>query len=245
MTTFIIFSFFTAALHAQEIDAVKQRELMNEQAGELRDLCDSVYGKDIRLAKGSIYFPPNLRADGHPFFKTADWMTGSVTSDGVTFTGIELNYDITHDHLVLLNEYRNGSVIRLLLSKDHVTAFTLEEHEFILMDPSTGINIPEKQYFEILFDGKVSLVQRPVKQYLSTPTQAHPYGRFTNAVVTRYIIRDGKLHRFTNRFSLYKVLADKKSEIKKYLKGHRISNVRKATDQEITKLVGYYNSIIP
>jgi hypothetical protein len=204
-----------------------------------------VYGKDIRLVKGSIYFPPNMRASGHPYFETTDWMNGSVTSDGVIFTGIKLNYDICQDYLVFLDESADGSMIRLLLGKDHTTAFTLEEHNFILMDPSTGINIPEKQYFEVLFSGKVGLVQRWVKQYQEMPTEDDPHGRFTDAVITRYILKDGKLHRFNNRFSLFRILADRKNEIRKYLKTNGISNVRKAADQKMSGLIGYYNSIIP
>src|SRR4030042_2881139 len=208
MITAIVFPFFFAGLYAQEMDPEKQRGMINEQIEELCDLGDSVYGKDIRLVKGRVYFPPNMRADGHPFFETLDWMSGSVTVNGETFTGIKLNYDIYQDHLVFLDESRDGSMIRLLLSKDHSTAFTLEEHKFILLDPSTGINIPEKQYLEVLFSGKIGLVQRLVKQYEDMPTEEYPYGRFTNAKVTRYILKDGKLHRFTNRFSLFKDLVD-------------------------------------
>jgi len=243
--TAISFSLFCGVLYAQDMNPEKQIEMLNEQIEELLDFCDSVYGKDIRLVKGRVYLPPNLRAEGHPYFRDPEWMTGSVTVSGATFTGIKLNYDIYQDHLVFLDESKDGSMIRLLLSKNHTEAFTLEEHRFILLDPSNGINIPEKQYFEILFSGKASLIQRWAKQFEAVATQDYPYGRYTNAEITRYILKDAILYRFTNRFSLFKILADRKNELKKYLRKNRIFNVKKSTDQKIAGLIEYYNSIIP
>lgn len=241
----IVFSFFSGGLCAQEMNPEQLIETLNEQVEEFLDVCDSAYGKDIRLVNGRVYFPPYILAEGDPFFKDPDWMTGSVTVRGATFTGLKLNYDIFQDHLVFLNESEDGLMVRLILSKNHTTAFTLEEHKFILLDPSTGINIPEKQYFEVLFSGKISLVQRYVKEIEAVVQQEYPYGRYTKAEIARYILKDGKLQRFTNRFSLYKILADRKSELKKYLNKNRIRNVRKATDQQIAGLVEHYNSIIP
>jgi len=241
----IVFSTLSGGLYAQEMSHEQLIETLNEQIEEFLDLCDSAYGKDIRLVNGRVYFQPYILAEGDPFFKDPDWMTGSVTVRGTTFTGIKLNYDICQDHLVFLDESEDGLMVRLILSKNHTTSFTLEEHNFILLDPSTGFNIPEKQYFEVLFSGKTGLVQRCVKNFEPVATREYPYGRYTNAVITRHILKDNKLHRFTNRFSLYKILADRKSELKKYIRKNRIRNVRKAADKQIAGLIEHYNSIIP
>jgi len=243
MILIIGFTVFSWGLNAQEVDPEQVYETLNQQTSELSALCDSAFGKDIRLANGRVYFPPNSAADGHPFFKDQYGMNGSVTIRGESFTGIKVNYDIFQDHLVLINETEGGLLI--LLSKDHTAAFTLENHKFILMDPSTGINIHEKQYFEVLYSGKVSLVQRHEKIIGSMISQDYPYGRYSDPSITRYIMKDDMLQGFTNRFSLYKILADKKTEIKKYRKINRIGNIRKASDQKITGLIEYYNSIIP
>ena len=243
MISAIGFSFFSGGLSAQEMDPEQVIEILNEQAEDISELCDSVYGKDIRLVNGRVYFPPYPHTDGHPFFKDPDGMMGSVTVRGATFTRIKLKYDIFQDHLVLIDGPAGGLMI--LLNKNHTETFTLEEHKFILLDSSTGINIPEKQYFEVLYSGKVSLVQRHTKIIGPLVTQEYPFGRYSNPVITRYIMKDGLLYRFTNRFSLYIILADRKSEVKKYRKKNRITNVRKASDQKIAGLIEYYNSIIP
>lgn len=243
--TVIIFSFLPGALYAQEMNTEEQIETLSNQIDELTSLCDSAYGKDIRLVNGKVYFEPNILAESNPFFRDMESINGSVTIRGATFTGIKLIYDIFQDQLIYLDENGDRSAIRILLSKDYATAFTLEEHQFIILDPSTGINIPEKQYFEILFSGKVNLVQRFEKSFDVSLPREFPHGIYTKALITRYIQKGNKLHSFTNRFALYRILADRKNEVKKYRRINRIHNVKKASDKQITGLIEYYNSIIP
>ncbi|KPK84474.1 MAG: hypothetical protein AMS27_09835 [Bacteroides sp. SM23_62_1] len=241
----ISFFFISRGLYAQELDTEEVIKTLDEQIEELTDISDAIYGKDIRLVNGRVYFQPNISAAGNPFFKDPAGMTGSVTVRGTTFTGIKLNYDIFQDYLLLIDEFENGGIMKLVLNKNHTTAFTLEEHQFILLDPSTGINIPEKQYFEVLFSGKIDLVQRHEKIIEALAHQEYPYGRYTDDNITRFILKDNQLHKFKNRFTLYRILADGKSELKKYRRKNSVRNVKNATDQQITGMIEHYNSIIP
>jgi hypothetical protein len=244
--TATVYLSFCGGISAQEIERGDQAEIaqvLGEQHAALLDLCDSLYGKDIRLVNGRLYLPPYILGDGHPFLRDPEGMYGSVTVYGATFSGVRLNYDVFRDHLLYIDESAGGLMI--LLDKNNTGAFTLEGRRFVLLDPASGINIPGKQYFEVLYSGKVSLVQRHKRKINATISNEYPNGRYTEVIRTRYILKDGELHRFTNRYMLYKILADRKTEVKKYRRENRISSIRKAPDREIASLVEYYDSLIP
>ena len=243
--TTLVLSFFSLALYAQEMNEEKQKGWHIGQVEELNEFCDSAYGKDIRLVSGLVYAQPHRKADGHPFFNDLDWMTGSVTINDIMFDGIKLKYDIYLDNLVLIDESEDGTMKRISLNKNRVTAFNLGQRPFIKLDPSSGINIPGTEYFEILYNGKIRLLNRWTKHFENDATQDFPYGRFTDAELARYLLKQGSLFRITRKATLYKVFSGKKSDIKKYLKANRIFIIKKATDQKMAGLIEYCNSLVP
>jgi len=244
ITGFIIIIWLSPVLYCQNLIQDTPKEIVDHQIQALSEQSDNIFGKDIRLVNGRIYFPPNPLADGHPYFKIADWTKGSVTLNGKTFTGIKLNYDIYNDHLLFLDESQGGLKIRILLNKNQVTTFKIEDHTFIRLDLSYVNHIPERQYFEVLYRGEVSLFKKWTKQFEAIARQDYPYGRYSNARVTNYILKDDELFKFNSKPSLIKILGDQRDRIKKYISENRI-RIRKATDQEMVELFKYYNSLIP
>jgi hypothetical protein len=232
-----------SGLYCQYPGQDNQRKILNQQAEELISISDYIFGKDVRLVNGRIYLQPQIKAYGHPYMKGLNWMPGTVTINGKDFSGLNLNYDIYQDYLIYLDESPDGNKTVLLLNKNQVTKFTVENHSFTTLKLSEGNNISEIQYFEILYEGKVSLFNRWTKTFEAIATQEFPGGRFLDAKITRYLMTGNDLYKINNRFALIKLCEDKKGEIKKYLRKHRI-NVRKAQDEQLAGLIEYYNSLI-
>jgi hypothetical protein len=230
-----------SGVYSQYPSLVNDRNILKHQAEELVSLSDYIFGKDVRLVNGRIYSQPYTKARGHPFMKSPEWMTGSVFVNGKNFSGVKLNYDIYQDCLVYLNESPEGNNMALLLNKNQVRRFTVEEHSFITLNPSWKNS--ENQYFEILFEGKVSLFNKWTKTFESINSQEFPAGKFSDAKITRYLMKQNEFYKLSNRFDLFKLCADRKSEIKKYLRKHRIS-IRKGKDRQLAGLIEYYNSMI-
>ncbi len=241
---FLIFilTFPPGVLFSQYLSPEKKKDIVESQIQALTEQSDSIFGKDTRLVNGKFYFPPHALADGHPYFKSADWIRGSVTLNGETFSGVNLNYDIYNDNLIYLDESRGGIRIRILLNKNQVKNFTIEDHTFIRVELPSDNGMPKKQYFEVLYEGKVGLLKKWTKKFETMATQDRPYGRYSDPGITCYIMKDGEFSKITTNSSLIKILDDKKNEINKYIKENRI-RVRKATDQQMIGLFRYYDSI--
>lgn len=238
----IVSAIFTG-LFAQYPSLDNKIKIVEQQKEELINFSEYVFGKDMRLVNGRIYNQPNMKAKGHPFFVDQNWMSGSVTVNGKTFSGLQLNYDIHNDHLIYLDESPDGSKRIILLNKNQVTRFSLPDHNFVKYESSSRNNITESQYFEILHEGEVSLFKKWTKDFESNATQEYPNGKFLDTKTTRYVLKSNTLFKVTSKDGLLEVCEDKKEEMKEYLRKNRI-HIRKAPDQELAEFIIYYTRLI-
>jgi hypothetical protein len=238
-----ILSVFLTGIYGQYPQLENQKKIADQQIEELSNFSEYVLGKDYRLVNGRIYTQPFMKAYGHPFFKDVHWMSGSVSVNGKTFTGLQLNYDIFNDQLIFLDESPDGSKKIILLNKDQVKGFTIEDHSFIKLEPLDINNISESQYYEFLVGGKISLLKKWDKEFESNATQEYPKGKFSDTKSTRLILKNRQLFKINSSTALLKVCGDKKEEMKKFLRKNKI-NVRQGSDQKLIGLIKYYNSLI-
>jgi hypothetical protein len=236
---------FTAlsGIYSQYSSLDNQKKILNQEAEELKSFSEYIYGKDVRLVNGRIYSQPHPKANGHPYMRSSNWMPGSVKIYGKEFSGLKLNYDIWQDYLIYLDESPDGDKKMLLLNKDHVEGFNVENNSFVTLGPSNANNLDETRYFEVLYTGKVSLYNKWAKTFEAITTQEFPAGRFLDPKISRYLLKDKVLYKVSNRFVLLKLCNDRKPELKKYLRKHKI-DVRKGKDEQLAGLIEYYNSLI-
>jgi len=238
-----ILSAFLTGLYSQNPSLDNQKKIIDKRTEELIYFSEYEFGKDLRLVNGRIYSQPNMRAKGHPFFQDLHWMSGSVTVNGKTFSGLQLNYDIYKDDLIYLDELPDGARRIILLNKNQVTKFTIPGHTFVKHESSSLNDVNESQYFEILYEGEISLFKKWTKEFESNPTQEYPNGKFLDTKTTRYFLKSNKLYKVTNKDSLLEVCEDKKEEMKEYLRKNRI-HIRKVPDQKLVGFIEYYTSVI-
>jgi len=243
LTNLVLISAALSSLYSQYSEQDNQRKILNQQVEELISLSNNIFGKDTRLVIGRIYSPPHIKAKGNPYIKGLDWLPGNVNINGNNFSGLKLNYDIFQDNLIYLDESPDGSMKVLLLNKNQVEKFEIEDHSFLTLRPSMVKNITESQYFEVLYQGEISLFNMWTKAFEAVTTQEFPSGRFMDLKVTRYLLKNNELHKVNNRYALLKLCEDRKEEIKKYLRKNRII-VRKGRDEQLAGLIEYYNSLI-
>lgn len=238
-----LLSAFLTELYSQYPYLVNQKNIADQQTQELINFNEYILGKDFRLVNGRIYSQPFMKAWGHPFFQNIHWISGSVTVNGKTFHGLQLNYDIFRDELIFLDESQDGSKRIIILNKNQVTKFTLEDHSFIKLEPSDDSNISENQFFEFLYGGETSLLKKWNKEFESNATQEYPNGKFLDSNTTRYVLKNNQLFKISSRNALLKVCEDKKEEMKKYCRNNSI-NVRTGPDQKLVGFIEHYNSLI-
>ncbi len=242
MSLILVFTVLSS-LYCQSPYTNNQDKILNQQAEDLKSFSEYIYGKDVRLVNGRIFSQPHPKAHGHPYMKSTNWISGSVTVYGKEFSGLKLNYDICQDNLIFLDESVNGDKKIILLNKYNIEGFTVEEDKFVTLSPEDAENLYEYQYFEVLCNGKVSLYNRWTKTFEAVTSQEFPAGRFLDTKITRYLLKDQVIYRIRNRFALLKICADRKSELRKYMRRHKI-DFRKGSDEPLADLIEYYNGLI-
>jgi hypothetical protein len=232
-----------SGLYSQTPYMKNEEKILDQQAKNLISFSEYIYGKDVRLVNGRIYSQPHPKANGNPYMKSTAWMNGSVTVNGKEFTGLKLNYDISQDYLIYLDESSSDDNQIILLNKYSVEGFTAEGDKFVTLSYKDADNLDGYQYFEVLYKGKISLYNKWTKAFEAVTSQEFPAGRFLDTKITRYLLKDKVLYKVGSRIAFLKICSDRKSELRKYMHRHKI-DFRKGQDEPLAKLIEYYNGLI-
>lgn len=174
---------------------------------------------------------------GSPYLQN-DWATGSVKlRDGRSFDGMKLKYDQVEDELLFL-----GDAEKEMTFSVPVTEFTLQDKTFRRGYP-VGDGAPANAFYEVLEEGKMSLLKRTSKKVIEEPaynaassvksirTNENYYLTASNLQLTK-IKKDKK--------AVLAALPDKKEELENYIKDQRL-DLRQ--EQDLVKLISYYNTL--
>ncbi len=236
-----IFLFFTISLFIPpSLAAQKPTNAVINTVKELHDYSAYFYGIDDLLVNGRKYVPEHGNAKGHPYFPEPDWVTGTLVIKKKTYKDVEFKYNVDLDKIILRAEVTRGGLVYVLLNDGFVTSFIIGEHYFI--NSSQLLQHDNSGYFELVFEGKHTLLIKYHKSFISEFSQNAPLGRFSDLNSMKYIYCDGMLYRMPNKKSLLTYFKQFRKEIKKYMKQEKI-NYKKANNFELHHLLKYCNEI--
>ena len=174
------------------------------------------------------------------------WKKGSVTTArDITYDGIELMYDLIEDQLIF-----KGSGGEAKTFNQPIKSFTLKagkenalQKEQLFVSGFMPVDgAKPATFYEVLADGEVQLLRRATKKIF----EELPYGSATKVKAFKtdshyYIAKDGTLKKIKNdKKSVLQALTDKKAALETYIKTNR-PDLKK--DEELAKLVAYYNTL--
>lgn len=172
------------------------------------------------------------------FFLSRDFIDGTLTIDGETFTGIELKYDIFKDELLTPVE---GGIIQL--NKEMIDSFSLSfnnvNYKFIkIMDDSLN---GTKSFYDVLYDGKSALYVKHIKKIDKMAVEGR-YDKFyqMNKI---YVVKGDKFIPVARKRDLLFLLDDKKNQINEFLKKNKLRITEKVPETFIPVL-NFYDNLI-
>jgi hypothetical protein len=186
---------------------------------------NSNYGK-LTGTKYNYAFRGNLN-----FFYHSDWYKGTIyTTDGDVHTGYSLRYDAFNDELVAVNVRVKGLFV---VDKYSVKSFTVDVPGLGLQNfRKLALNEfgQKERYFEVLYDGKVTLVS-------STRITEHKKNIYRNKLGELddreyrlekqcFLLQPDHAFRsiFPGRKSILNLLPERKREIRQLLRRSRIDD---------------------
>ncbi|MEN9744811.1 MAG: hypothetical protein RL640_649 [Bacteroidota bacterium] len=160
---------------------------------------------------GAEYVKQFNTANGDPFFPV-NKNIGSVKYHQNWYNNVEVHYDC-EDDLILVRDMRG--LLKLRLINEMLEEFFIDDHHFI----KKSLDTPNGEFYELLFDGKRTLLVR-WKKRLETDVKSTNTYLLKNSII---LIEKNKPLNITSQQDIISLAKDHSRELKKTLKENKVS----------------------
>ncbi|HTK18602.1 MAG TPA: hypothetical protein VL442_03785 [Mucilaginibacter sp.] len=190
-----------------------------------------------RLYNGLLYHGYESSIRGNPFLDdNSSFTNGWVDYDGEVFENVPMTYDVYADQLIvhLDNDNSYGLV------REKVQRFNIHNKDFILINDGKL----KMGYYEQLYRGKIMVINRIEKKLLAsfkssgTERDFVPVQNFQEY----YIKKNGNYYSVSSQGDVLSVLADKKKELKQFIKKNNIQ-FDKLKEYSLEQIAAYYDRL--
>jgi len=191
-----------------------------------------------QIYNGRIWRDLYARVDGDQYFLSGEFLFGDVSFNGREFNDLRFRYDIYNDEIILLVNLRTI----IVLNKEMVSEFTLRyrnrSYRFLNMgSDSTSLLWG---YANLLYDGPTTLFVKYSKK-IELMAVDNKYDRFYQQHRI-YVRKDGMIFPVSGRIDLYKLLADKKAEIRDFVKKNN-QKILRNNPESFVRILQYYDDL--
>ena len=188
-------------------------------------------GDEAAIYNGRAYQPHdgNLQG-GDPYFNAPIAVVGSLTFDGLDYTGVPLLFDLVRNQLIITDP--KGQLLSLY--GDKIQQFTIGRHHFLQLNIEGS-----PDFYELLHSGRVAFVARRSKK-IEEKIDNDGLHRFITTHDYYFLDINGQYHPFYSEKSLLQLLDDKKKAIRQFI---RLQNIRfsEAPERATNQIIDFYN----
>lgn len=192
-----------------------------------------------RLYNGPVYRGYGKKVLGSANFQDLDFTPGELLYDSESFSNVPLFYDLCQDRLVT----RIGKENVLSLVNDKVAYFVINNHHFKYISVrDTSKSIIKPGFFDFIHDGKEKIIVKRTKilDFVSGNTSAEYYFL---PKTSYYLQRGENYYPFNSKNSFLKLYADRKKELKQYIKQQKIK-FKKQPEEAMIRIAQYYERFL-
>ena len=215
-----------------------QSQNVNHNIHSFIDSTQKIYGSSDLLVNGSVYYQPNRLASGNPFLFSAEFEKGTTFTRGFSFHGVDLNYDIAHQQLILLHTSPDGARLYIGLSDVLIDSFLLTNY-FFVVPAKLGLQ-SKYPYMMAVNKGKYRMLIAYNKEFISRYNQRNPMGKFSSTKGSLFLASENTIVKIYSEKTFLKTFPAARKEISTYLRQHKI-NLLKATPEQLEQLMDFYN----
>lgn len=168
-------------------------------------------GVEPHLFNGVEHTPVKVVSGQHPYYKSHEWLRGSINYSNQYYENLRLLYDLVNDQLILQN-FNQSSAIQLVNIK--LKSFELEGREFInIADKS----LPAAGFYEVLYDGPTRLLSKRTKRAWKQTSS----GKIEQLYKERslyFILVDSRYIPVKNKRDILKIFSTRKKELNAYIR---------------------------
>ncbi len=195
-------------------------------------------GADSHIYMGKEYAPYKAGIQGSQFFLSPQMQNSTIFYDGTLYEDVPLLYDLVRQNIII-NRYEDNTRIKLLNEK--IQYFIISGHRFENIISSRNNEDAGSGFFDIVLDGKASILVSRKKKVEMTLNPADP-PKFTER--DKIFIRNkNNMYAIDKTKSILKALGDKKNSVKTFIRKNKF-RFKKNAEEEIVKTVAYYETLL-
>lgn len=219
---------------------VKQDSITDLQIKNAIHLYNHFTDGNAPIFNGPQYIYYNFKMEGDPYFITGQFSEGWVGYAGHIYNPVSIFYDIVRNKLVLLNA---DSLTNIEMLNELIDSFHLLGHTFISLKEDHKQNLYNTGFYDLLYNGHVQLLARRIKTIqdkingLTLIRVFYTGDRF-------YIHKNETYYLVSNKKDVFRLLADKKHDIKKMMRKKHLRLGRKTFESSLVKVIAFYDQLI-
>jgi hypothetical protein len=195
--------------------------------------------EDQILYNGRIWRNQYLNLENDQFLFTTEFLPGSVSINGKSFTGIVIKYDIYNDEIITRADIPG----LVQLNKEMVDSFSLSFQNKIyrfskITDDTLSIL---RGYVNVLYNGKSALYRRYIKELY------HMQGQTVNDKFFQknqlYFVNDKVVYPINSKRDLFTIFKEEKPQIREFIRKNNLE-VSKREPESFVPVVKYIDSLI-
>ena len=192
------------------------------------------------LYNGRVWRNNFMNIAGNQFLFSNEFLPGSVTIDGKTFNGnnLKLKYNIYDDELLTVTN--TGTVLQL--NREMVDDFTLkfDDRLYLFRNLQKDSLNTLDGYVQVVYDGATPLFVRYNKE-IRLRSSVGENDTFLQTYRI-YVLKDGVIHKLTNKSSLKRILSDRKEQMKNFFRSNH-SHISKSVPESFSPALRFYDSL--
>ncbi len=198
--------------------------------------------ENLHIYNGSEYFRPGHGVKGTPFFESDSMLVGSLFYDGSLYENIPLSYDLVTDN-VIINNYQHDNILKLVPEK--LNYFYIAQHLFVRITSDSLLpSFITTGFYEKLYDGKLTVFAR----YQKVAKQSAPNNSTENVIRyldynNYFVLMNNTFYKADDKKDFLALMADKKEEIKKYMKENKIKINNDNRGASMKLVAEYYSQL--
>jgi hypothetical protein len=170
------------------------------------------------LYNGRVWRNLYTTVEENQFLFTNEFLTGSVSMRGRTYSNVLITYDVYKDEILI--PYQPVGILQL--NKEMVDSFSFlflnREYKFVRLSDSTDAEM--NGYFNEVYNGKTRLITRYVKK-IEKLADGGKYDRFYQ-INKIYIVKDEKYRVITGKKDIFRIFSEEKKAIRNYINKNKI-----------------------
>lgn len=225
--------------YSQNIPLEEKHALLNNYKTALEDTINKRVEMDRPFVLGRMQAFHGTSVH-HPYFSDYHPVNGSLVFKNKSYEADALLYDIHNDKLVYRYYSSNFNINSIALDENFVLGFTIHNSVFRYfkgLKTKSGRNLKDG-YYEVVYDGKLKFLIRWEKTESFDVNEAHKF----SVLKRMYMLNGAGVVGIKNKWQLMSKFADKKREVKKFIKqNHIILNLKDSSS--VNEVFEYYESL--